>query len=218
MILLEGNRRFKEVFMLVLVLAADMNLGIGKDNKLPWSFAKDMQFFKNLTHGHTVLLGSYTWDSILEANSRLPGRDKIILSTKIAPNEKKLATGLETYTNSRNLAIAATQDSDEVVFVIGGASIYKEFASAAAYAVVTRVHAQFDCDKFIDRTIEMRFSDPLLNHDVVDTDRQTQNPVKLSFTLYGNTNRAIGEPIPSALLDAYSRCINSVKGWFDQTS
>ena len=204
--------------MLVLVMAADMNLGIGKDNKLPWSFAKDMQFFRNLTHNHTVLLGSHTWDSILEANSRLPGRDKIILSTKIAPTEKRLATGLETYTNSRNLAIAANQDNDEVVFVIGGANVYKQFASAADYAVVTRVHAQFDCNKFVDRSIEMQFPDQFLNHDVIDTDRLTQNPVKLSFTIYGNTNRAIGEPIPSTLLDAYSRGINSVKGWFDQAS
>ena len=208
--------------MLVLVLAADMNLGIGRNNGLPWSFAKDMHFFKEVTKDSTVILGSTTWAGIEKSGNRLPGREKIILSNKHAPGLTLLSTGPENYTNSLPLVTGSYGIDNRLAFVIGGAKIYKEFAGAADYAIVTKVHSENECDTFLDRSIEHQFSDELRHYSVTDTDRlnqygdrTAQNAVKLSFTLYGSRYRADNTPTHPQVLAAYERGVNSVKDRFD---
>lgn len=201
--------------MLVLVLAADMNLGIGRNNGLPWSFAKDMKFFKNVTQQSTVIIGSGTWAGLEAKGNRLPGRDIIILSNKETPRLNLVPNGSEQYTNAAKLVIGGNRDTHKVAFVIGGSQIYREFADAADYAIVTRIHAEHECDAHLDTRIMYRFSEEILNYDITDTDRLTQNAVKLSFTLYGSRYRAANKPIPPSVLAAYERGVNSVKGWFD---
>ncbi len=201
--------------MLVLVLAADMNLGIGRNNGLPWSFAKDMKFFKNVTQQSTVIIGSGTWAGLEAKGNRLPGRDIIILSNKETPRLNLVPNGSEQYTNAAKLVIGGNRDIHKVAFVIGGSQIYREFADAADYAIVTRIHAEHECDAHLDTRIMYRFSEEILNYDITDTDRLTQNAVKLSFTLYGSRYRAANKPIPPSVLAAYERGVNSVKGWFD---
>ena len=201
--------------MLVLVLAADMNLGIGRNNGLPWSFAKDMEFFKNVTERSTVIIGCNTWSGLEAKGILLPGRDKIILSNKNPTGVVRLPTGTEQYTNAPNMVISANFDSDEPVFVIGGAKTYTEFADSADYAIVTKVHSENECDTFLDSRIVRQFTEEIRNYDLTDIDRLTQNAVKLSFTLYGSRHRADNTPIHPQVLAAYERGVNSVKGRFD---
>ena len=201
--------------MLVLVLAADMNLGIGRNNGLPWSFAKDMKFFKNVTQQSTVIIGSGTWAGLEAKGNRLPGRDIIILSNKETPRLNLVPNGSEQYTNAAKLVIGGNRDIHKVAFVIGGSQIYREFADAADYAIVTKVHSENECDTFLDSQIVQRFTEEIRNYDLTDIDRFTRNSVKLSFTLYGSRYRADNTPIHPKVLAAYERGVNSVKGWFD---
>ena len=63
--------------MIYHVVAVAENSVIGHDNKLPWHFSSDLKFFKNLTTGHTVVMGRKTFDSIGKA---LPNRENIVIS------------------------------------------------------------------------------------------------------------------------------------------
>ena len=47
-----------------IVVAIDINNGIGKNGKIPWNYPKDLLHFRKLTIHNTVLMGRKTWDSL----------------------------------------------------------------------------------------------------------------------------------------------------------
>ena len=47
-----------------LIVAMDLDRGIGKNNDLMWHLPADMKFFKETTVGHIVVMGRKNWDSI----------------------------------------------------------------------------------------------------------------------------------------------------------
>jgi len=62
---------------LALIAAVAKNGVIGGDNALPWRLPADMQHFRALTLGHTVIMGRRTWESIGHA---LTGRQNIVVT------------------------------------------------------------------------------------------------------------------------------------------
>ncbi len=50
--------------MISLIVCVDSEYGIGKSNDLPWYIPEDLKHFKQVTDGHTVVMGRNTWDSI----------------------------------------------------------------------------------------------------------------------------------------------------------
>lgn len=124
--------------MIYHVVAVAENGVIGKDNKLPWHFSSDLQFFKKLTTGHTVIMGRKTFDSI---GKPLPNRENIVISrASHAP-----AAGV-TFVTSVAEALKKAQKGD--TFIIGGASIYQETRGALDGVYLTRIHAAFAGDAF----------------------------------------------------------------------
>lgn len=105
---------------LSLIAALDAQQGIGKNNDLMWNLPADMQFFKNTTKGHVVIMGRKNYDSIPEKYRPLAGRQNIVLSRQKdfeAPGclvFDALDTCLE------NLSLEKGQKA----FIIGGAQIY----------------------------------------------------------------------------------------------
>ena len=72
--------------MLSLIVAYDENLGIGKNNDLPWILKKDMNYFKNITtdnSNNVVIMGRNTWESIPEKFRPLQNRINIIISNTL---------------------------------------------------------------------------------------------------------------------------------------
>ena len=103
-----------------IIVAHDLNQGIGTDNKLPWH-AEDMAYFKSLTIGNNknaVIMGRKTWDSIPEKFRPLPNRQNIVLS-KVKPHLKMLKV-------QHHLIMHWNSKTSAKVFVIGGAQIYAE--------------------------------------------------------------------------------------------
>ena len=47
---------------LSMIAALDADHGIGKDNDLMWNLPADMQFFKDTTKGHVVIMGRKNYD------------------------------------------------------------------------------------------------------------------------------------------------------------
>jgi len=118
---------------IVIIVAVAQNRVIGKDNQLIWNIPEDMAHFKALTAGHTVLMGRKTWESLPPRFRPLPGRRNIVVSRQAdyAAPGAELANSLE-----EGLALAAT---NETVFIIGGAEIYRQAMPLADRLEITEV-------------------------------------------------------------------------------
>lgn len=101
-----------------IVVAYDKARAIGKGGELPWAGAlpADMQHFRDVTMGGSVIMGRKTFDSLPERFRPLPGRQNIILSLgEVAGTGFQVARSIE-----EAYALAETED----VHVIGGGQIY----------------------------------------------------------------------------------------------
>jgi len=128
--------------MLSLIAAISENNCIGKDNSLPWNIPEDMKHFKDITTGHIVLMGRNTWESIPEKFRPLPNRKNIVITRDI---KYMVPEGVEVYSS---IDEALEKYKNENVFIIGGASIYKQTIDQADKLYITEVHQQVDGDAF----------------------------------------------------------------------
>ena len=116
-----------------LICAVAENGAIGHNNRLLFHLRADLQRFKALTSGHTIIMGRNTFESL--PKGALPNRRNIVLSRSITtpwPNTEVFASLQEA------LAVC---DADEEVFIIGGASVYAEALPLAHRLCLTHVHA-----------------------------------------------------------------------------
>ena len=124
-----------------LLVAADENNVIGKDNRLPWHLPNDLRYFKNQTWGLPILMGRKTFESI---GKPLPGRKSIVITRN--PNWQHNQV---TVVHSVDEAIEQAKDYGvREIFVIGGAEIFNTAFSRATRIYLTRVHHQFEGDVF----------------------------------------------------------------------
>ncbi len=105
---------------LSMIAALDANNGIGKDNDLMWNLPTDMQFFKDTTKGHVVIMGRKNYDSIPEKYRPLPGRTNVVLSRQAHFEAEGCLVYDSLATCLQNLEL---QDGQKA-FIIGGAQIY----------------------------------------------------------------------------------------------
>jgi dihydrofolate reductase len=121
---------------LILIAALTRRRVIGKDGKLPWHLSDDLKRFKQLTTGHTVLMGRKTYESI---GKPLPNRRNVVLSSRPIP-------GAETYDSLERALDAVATDTQ--VFVIGGGTLYAETIEMADALRLTIVETDVDGDTF----------------------------------------------------------------------
>jgi dihydrofolate reductase len=121
------------------IVAMDARRCIGKDNALPWRLPADLQRFKQLTLGHTLIMGRKTYESI---GRPLPGRDIIVVTRRndSAPEGVRVAHSLEQ-------ALALARDADEV-FIAGGADLYRQTMDRVERLYLTRIEHEYACDTF----------------------------------------------------------------------
>lgn len=125
--------------ILTLIAAVANNGVIGIANRLPWHLPADLKHFKQLTTGHTVIMGRKTWESLPAKFRPLPGRHNIIVTR----NGEYRAEGA-TVVASLPAAISAAQD--EEAFVIGGAELYAVALPLADRLQLTEIAADFEGD------------------------------------------------------------------------
>jgi dihydrofolate reductase len=126
-----------------LVVAASRNDVIGCDEDLPWHLPEDLRHFKKLTIGHPVVVGRVTYDSIIKRLGRpLPNRTSIVVSSKGGQQSDDVlwAGSLEHGISIAREVEARTADSE--IFVIGGASIYRQALPFTDKIYLTRVHRE----------------------------------------------------------------------------
>ncbi len=123
--------------MIGLVWAQAANGVIGRDGTLPWHLPEDLARFKALTTGATVVMGRATWDSLPASVRPLPGRRNVVLTRQ----EGWSADGADVAHTVREAL-----DHDGDVWVVGGASVYREAMAYADVLVVTEIDRDVDGD------------------------------------------------------------------------
>jgi len=125
---------------ITIIVAIAENNAIGKNNDLLWHISGDLKRFKEITTGHTIIMGRKTYLSL--PKRPLPNRRSIVISD--IPNENM--DGVE-ITNSIESAISLA-DKEKENFIIGGGMIYKQFLPIANKIYLTKVHKTYDADIF----------------------------------------------------------------------
>ncbi|OIP83060.1 MAG: diacylglycerol kinase [Porphyromonadaceae bacterium CG2_30_38_12] len=124
-----------------IVAAVADNYAIGKSNKLPWYLPADLKHFKEITIGHTVLMGKRTFESL--PNGPLPYRKNIVLTSMLSDGVE------EGYYESDSIEDALQLCENEChIFIIGGGAVYKQTMDIANSLYITWVHADFQADAF----------------------------------------------------------------------
>ena len=123
-----------------LIVAVTKNMVIGKDNKLTWHLPDDMNYFSNMTKGHSIIMGRKNWESIPEKYRPLPGRKNIVVT-----RNKEFQDNGATVVNSIEKAIEVSRASeDEEIFIIGGGEIYKLGFKYIDKLYITEIYAEVD--------------------------------------------------------------------------
>lgn len=131
--------------MLALIAAIASNRAIGRNNRLLWQLPADMRYFRETTRGKTVIMGRKTWESLPAAFRPLPGRRNIVVSR----NPNYPASGAELATSLEDaLRLTENAGSDDEIFVIGGAELYRQALPCADRLYLTEVQAAYDGDVF----------------------------------------------------------------------
>ena len=116
-----------------IIAAIGANNELGMNNDLIWHLPNDLKFFKSVTSGHTVLMGRNTFYSLPKV---LPNRTNIVITDvdEEYPKEVVIYNSIESFLNDY-------EKNDEEVFIIGGASIYKQFIDLSDKLYLTEINA-----------------------------------------------------------------------------
>jgi dihydrofolate reductase len=126
--------------MISIIVAVAQNNAIGKNNDLLWHIPADLKRFKKLTLGHTVIMGKKTWLSL--PVKPLPNRKSIVITDDPNDHFKGCIT-----VSSIEAALALCIPSEET-FILGGASVYRQFLPMTDRLYLTRVYKDFEGDVF----------------------------------------------------------------------
>jgi len=155
-----------------IIVAIAQNNAIGKENKLLWHISEDLKRFKRLTSGNPVIMGKNTFFSL--PVRPLANRTNIVITD--IPGEK-IEGCIMAY--SIEEAIIKCDPSKEN-FIIGWASIYRQFLPYANKLYITKVHKDFEGDCFFPEINLDEWS--LLNKEDCSSDKQ--NDFSYSYLTY----------------------------------
>lgn len=124
-----------------LIVAADKNWGIGKDNKLLVSIPSDMKFFRQETMGKVVVMGRKTLESFPNGLP-LKNRTNVVLTSD---KNYQVKDAVIVHSIDEVLEELKKYDDDEI-YVIGGGKVYEELLPYCDVALVTKIDFAFEAD------------------------------------------------------------------------
>ena len=125
-----------------IIVAIAQNNAIGKDNQLLWHIPADLKRFKQLTTGHTIVMGKRTFESL--PIRPLPNRRSVVI-TDVAGEEIEGCTMAYSIQDAIN-----KMDDEKENFIIGGGSVYRQFLPIADNLYLTIVQKDFEADTFLE--------------------------------------------------------------------
>ena len=160
--------------MISIIVAIAQNGAIGYKGDLIYHLSADLRRFKELTTGHTIIMGRKTFESL--PKGALPNRRNIVLTRQPGA----MFPGADVYSSLDEALSHCSRD--EKVYIIGGAQVYSQALSLADELEITFVHdtpAQAD-------TFFPEFGGDeswhLINRE--DHEADEKNPFRYSFLTY----------------------------------
>lgn len=148
-------------------------IGDSINNNIPWKLSTDLKYFKQITTNNIVIMGRNTHDSIGKA---LPNRENIIISsdkylkTPGCINASSLVEALEIATEIAELF-------NKEIFIIGGASIYKQCISLVEAMYITEIHCNYQGNVFFPKYDTNEWTETSRIENI-------ENDVKFDFVVY----------------------------------
>jgi len=166
--------------MIITILNCDIKYGIGKRNGLLFSLPLDMKFFREQTKGHVVAMGENTLLSF-PSSKPLKNRTNIVLSQ----DETHNYDGVINVHNFQDFLNKIKEyEEHEVVFIIGGASIYRQTLPYVDKVLLTKVNADGGAEVFFPNLDEMD------NFEMVEeSEKMIDNGYEIRFTTYINKDK-----------------------------
>ncbi|NLN30479.1 MAG: dihydrofolate reductase [Bacteroidales bacterium] len=162
--------------MISIIAAVSEDFGIGRNNDLLWYIPEDLERLKRLTYGKTVIMGKKTWESL--PRKPLPGRKNIVISD--SPGDR-----IENAVTAFSIEDALNKSGQaEEIFIIGGASIYRQFMPYAGRLYLTHVHMNKPADVFFPEIDTRRWK-------VVEREEHRNNTegIPYSYVVYDRKDR-----------------------------
>lgn len=154
----------------IIACISQTNRAIGYQNRLLYHIKSDLTRFRELTTGHTIIMGRKTYESL--PNGALPHRRNIVVSRSMKEME-----GCEVYPNL-DAALKAAEGKTEETFIIGGESIYRQSLPVAHKLYLTVVDdAPQQADAFF----------PEINPEeweLIEKEMRNENGLSFSFLTY----------------------------------
>lgn len=124
-----------------IIAAVSKNNQIGSNNKLPWHIPEDLRYFKEITSGHTLIMGRKTFESIGKA---LPNRTNVVLTRDRTFQAEGV---LVVHSFEEALELCKRQEAEgKKVFIAGGGEIYSLFLPYAEKLYLTLVDKEIQGD------------------------------------------------------------------------
>ncbi|MBR2967799.1 MAG: dihydrofolate reductase [Clostridia bacterium] len=156
-----------------IIVAVSKSWGIGKDNKLLFSLKEDMKFFKQTTSGKVVVMGKNTYLSL----PKRPLKDRI----NIVLTRECFDDGSITVKDMDELFAQIKKYDTDNVYIIGGASMYKQMLPYCDTAFITKVDADSEADTYFTNL------DELSSWQCVQ-ESQAQDTLPIVFCTYKNND------------------------------
>ena len=121
---------------LSILVAHDKQRVIGYQNQLPWHLPNDLKHVKQLSTGHTLVMGRKTFESI---GKPLPNRRNVVLTNN--PSFKH--EGVDVIHSIEEINNIPGQ-----VFIFGGQTLFEEMIDKVDDMYITVVDGKFQGDTF----------------------------------------------------------------------
>lgn len=128
--------------MISFIVAMDKNNVIGYNNGMPWDLPLDLQYFKEVTMGHTIVMGRKTFESIGRV---LPGRKNVVLTRQ---QNIELPEDVVIIHDINEIYQWHEEKPEEEIFVIGGGELFKHVLPFADRLYITLIDHEFKGDTY----------------------------------------------------------------------
>ncbi len=133
-----------------LIVAVDKNWAIGYQNQLLVSIPADMRFFRDETMGKVVIMGKNTLESF-PGGQPLKNRVNIVIALE---QDYKVKDTIVVHSIEEALKAVEGYKSEDI-YVIGGASIYKQMLPYCDIAHITKIDYEYVADTYFPNLDEM---------------------------------------------------------------
>ncbi len=154
--------------MFSLIAAVGKNHELGQKGQLVFHLQNDMNFFRQTTNGHKVVMGRKTWESL---PSKLKNRENIVISHQNFSGPDQIIHDVDDF-------IKKNQATNEEIFIIGGGAIYSVFLPHAKNLYLTEINASAPtADTFFPNFDKTKYQKTLIT-------KGTENGLEYSIVKY----------------------------------